>query len=162
MKGKVHLYGDHVDTDQIIPGAFTKTLDVDELASHAFQYLDPDFRTRMESGDFVVAGEDFGCGSSREQAPLALKASGVAAVVASSFARIFYRNAINIGLPVVEIGPHEIENGNELEIDLEGGKVTDRTAERSYQAAKIPAVMMDILGEGGLVAYLKKHGDYQL
>ncbi len=162
MKGKVHLYGDHVDTDQIIPGAYTKTLDVDELASHAFEYLDPEFRSRMESGDFVVAGEDFGCGSSREQAPLALKASGVAAVVASSFARIFYRNAINIGLPVVEIGPHEIENGSELEIDLEGGRVTDRTAERSYQAAKIPAVMMDILSAGGLVPELKKHGDYQL
>ena len=162
MKGKAHLFGDHVDTDQIIPGAYTKTLDVDELASHAFEYLDPDFRSRMKSGDFVVAGEDFGCGSSREQAPLALKVSGVAAVVASSFARIFYRNAINIGLPVVEIGPHEIKNGSELEIDLEGGKVTDRTAERSYQAAKIPAVMMDILNEGGLVAYLKKHGDYQL
>ncbi len=162
MKGKVHLYGDHVDTDQIIPGAYTKTLDVDELASHAFEYLDPDFRSRMESGDFVVAGEDFGCGSSREQAPLALKASGIAAVVASSFARIFYRNAVNIGLPVVEIGPHDIENGSELEIDLEGGRVTDRTAERNYQAAKIPAVMMDILSEGGLVPYLKKHGDYQL
>ena len=162
MKGKAHLFGDHVDTDQIIPGAYTKTLDVDELASHAFEYLDPDFRTRMKSGDLVVAGEDFGCGSSREQAPLALKASGVAAVVASSFARIFYRNAINIGLPVVEIGPHEIENGSELEIDLEGGRLVDRTAERSYQAAKIPAVMMDILNEGGLVAYLKKHGDYQL
>ncbi len=162
MKGKVHLYGDHVDTDQIIPGAYTKTLDVDELASHAFEYLDPDFRTRLNSGDFVVAGEDFGCGSSREQAPLALKAAGVAAVVASSFARIFYRNAINIGLSAVEIGPHEIENGSELEIDLEAGTVTDRTAQRTYQAVKIPAVMMDILREGGLVPYLKKHGDYQL
>ncbi len=162
MKGKVHLYGDHVDTDQIIPGAYTKTLDVDELASHVFEYLDPDFRTRMNSGDFVVAGEDFGCGSSREQAPLALKAAGVAAVVASSFARIFYRNAINIGLPVVEIGSHDIENGSELEIDLKAGALTDRTAQRTYQAAKIPAVMLDILNEGGLVPYLKKHGDYQL
>ena len=162
MKGKVHLYGDHVDTDQIIPGAYTKTLDVDELASHVFEYLDPDFRTRLNAGDFVVAGEDFGCGSSREQAPLALKAAGVAAVVASSFARIFYRNAINIGLPVVEIGSHDIENGSELEIDLEAGALTDRTAQRTYQAAKIPAVMLDILNEGGLVPYLKKHGDYQL
>ncbi len=162
MKGKVHLYGDNVDTDQIIPGAYTKTLDLDELASHVFEYLDPDFRTRLNAGDFVVAGEDFGCGSSREQAPLALKAAGVAAVVASSFARIFYRNAINIGLPVVEIGPHDIENGSELEIDLEAGAVTDRTAQRTYPAAKIPTVMMDILSEGGLVSYLKKHGDYQL
>ncbi|MCH7804805.1 MAG: 3-isopropylmalate dehydratase [Acidobacteria bacterium] len=162
MKGKVHLYGDHVDTDQIIPGAYTKTLDVDELASHVFEYLDTDFRTRMTSGDFVVAGEDFGCGSSREQAPLALKAAGVAAVVASSFARIFYRNAINIGLPVVEIGPHDIENGSELEIDLEAGALTDRTAQRTYPVTKIPAVMLDILREGGLVPYLKKHGDYQL
>ena len=162
MKGKVHLYGDHVDTDQIIPGAYTKTLDVEDLAVHVFEYLDPDFRLRMNSGDFVVAGENFGCGSSREQAPLALKAAGIAAVVASSFARIFYRNAINIGLSVVEIGPHEIENGSELEIDLEAGEITDLTAQRTYPTAKIPAVMLDILNEGGLVPYLKKHGDYQL
>ena len=89
MKGKTHRYGDHVDTDQIIPGPYTKTLDTDELASHVLEFQDPDFRTRMNSGDFVVAGENFGCGSSREQAPLALKAAGVAGVVASSFARIF-------------------------------------------------------------------------
>ncbi len=162
MKGTVHLYGDHLDTDQIIPGPYTKTLDASELASHVFEYLDPDFRTRMNPGDLVVAGENFGCGSSREQAPLALKAAGVAAIVASSFARIFYRNSINIGLPAVEIGPHEIKNGSELEIDLESGTVTDRTAQRTYQAAKLPAVMMNILSEGGLAAYLKKYGDYQL
>ena len=138
MKGKVHLYGDHVDTDQIIPGAYTKTLDVEDLAAHVFEYLDPDFRLRMKSGDFVVAGENFGCGSSREQAPLALKAAGIAAVVASSFARIFYRNAINIGLSVVEVGPHEIENGSELEIDLKAGALTDLTAQRPTRRQRFP------------------------
>ena len=162
MKGKVHRYGDQVDTDQIIPGPFTKTLDTDELASHVLEYLDPEFRSRMSKGDFVVAGENFGCGSSREQAPLALKASGVAGVVASSFARIFFRNAINIGLPVLEIGQHAIESGNALEIDLESGTVTDLTAKHTYQAAKMPEVMKQILQEGGLTSYLKKHGDYQL
>ena len=162
MKGKAHRYGDHVDTDQIIPGQYTKTLDTDELASHVLEFLDPDFRTRMTSGDWVVAGENFGCGSSREQAPLALKAAGVAGVVACSFARIFFRNAINIGLPALEIGPHDIKNGNELEIDLESGRVTDLTADKTYQAATMPKVMKEILQEGGLTSYLKKHGDYDL
>ena len=162
MKGKAHRYGDHVDTDQIIPGPYTKTLDTEELASHVLEFLDPDFRTRMSPGDFLVAGENFGCGSSREQAPVALKAAGVAGVVASSFARIFYRNAINIGLPALEIGPHDIENGNELEIDLESGRVTDLTGEQTYEAAKMPRVMKEILQEGGLTSYLKKHGDYNL
>ena len=152
MKGRVHRYGDQVDTDQIIPGPFTKTLDTDELASHVLEYLDPEFRSRMSKGDFVVAGENFGCGSSREQAPLALKASGVAGVVACSFARIFFRNAINIGLPVLEIGQHAIESGNELEIDLESGTVTDLTAKQTYQAAKMPEVMKQILQEGGLTS----------
>ena len=162
MKGKAHRYGDHVDTDQIIPGPYTKTLDTEELASHVLEFLDPDFRTRMSPGDFLVAGENFGCESSREQAPVALKAAGVAGVVASSFARIFYRNAINIGLPALEIGPHDIENGNELEIDLESGRVTDLTGEQTYEAAKMPRVMKEILQEGGLTSYLKKHGDYNL
>ena len=162
MKGKAHRYGDHVDTDQIIPGQYTKTLDTDELASHVLEFLDPDFRTRMNSGDFVVAGENFGCGSSREQAPLALKAVGVAGVVACSFARIFFRNAINIGLPALEIGPHDIQNGNELEIDLESGRVADLTADETYQAASRPKGMKEILQEGGLTSYLKKHGDYDL
>jgi 3-isopropylmalate dehydratase small subunit len=151
-----------LDTDQIISGQFTKTLDIDELASHVLEFLDPDFRTRMNSGDFVVAGENFGCGSSREQAPVALKAAGVAGVVASSFARIFFRNAINIGLPVLEIGPHDIANENELDIDMDSGTVTDLTTGQTYQASKMPRVMQEILQEGGLTAYLKKHGDYDL
>ncbi len=162
MKGKAHRYGDHVDTDQIIPGQYTKTLDTDELASHVLEFLDPDFRTRMNSGDLVVAGKNFGCGSSREQAPLALKAAGVAGVVACSFARIFFRNAINIGLPALEIGPHDIQSGNVLEIDLESRRVTDLTAEETYQAAAMPRVMKEILQEGGLSSYLKRHGDYDL
>ncbi len=110
----------------------------------------------------VVAGKNFGCGSSREQAPLALKAAGVAGVVACSFARIFFRNAINIGLPALEIGPHDIQSGNVLEIDLESRRVTDLTAEETYQAAAMPRVMKEILQEGGLSSYLKRHGDYDL
>ena len=151
-----------MDTDQIIPGAYTKTLDPGELAAHVFEFTDPDFRSRLRPGDLVVAGVNFGCGSSREQAPLALKTAGVAAVVASSFARIFYRNAINIGLPVADIGPHDIADGSRLTVDLEGGRVTDHTADRVYEAAALPSIMLDILREGGLVAYLRRHGDYRL
>ena len=123
--------------------------------------LDPQFSSRVKEGDILVAGENFGMGSSREQAPLALKAAGVAAVVAGSFARIFYRNAINIGLPVVEIGRHGIESGNDVEVDLADGAVEDLTAGRRYEATQMPEVMIAILKAGGLVAYLREHGDYE-
>jgi 3-isopropylmalate/(R)-2-methylmalate dehydratase small subunit len=154
------VYGDNVDTDRIIPGKYTKTLDQSQLAAHVLEDLDPQFSSRVQEGDIVVAGENFGCGSSREQAPVALKAAGVSVVVAGYFARIFYRNAINIGLPVVEIGEHEITAGHEVQVDLSSGVVQDLTAGRRYEATKMPQVMVDILQAGGLVPYLREHGDY--
>ncbi len=159
-RGLAHVYGDNIDTDRIIPGKYTKTLDVANLAQHVLEDLDPQFSGRVQEGDILVAGDNFGCGSSREQAPVALKAAGVSVVVAASFARIFYRNAINIGLPVVEIGPHEIAGGHELQVDLAGGVVHDLSAGRRYQAAEMPEVMIAILQAGGLVNYLREHGDF--
>jgi 3-isopropylmalate dehydratase small subunit len=160
--GKSHAYGDNVDTDRIIPGKYTKTLNISELAAHVMEDIDPDFRTRMQVGDFIVGGNNFGCGSSREQAPIAIKAAGISVVIARFFARIFYRNAINIGLPLLEIPDHNIQTGNELEIDLASGIVLNKATGQSYESAKMPQVMIDILNEGGLVNYLKKYGDYKL
>ncbi len=158
--GQAHVYGDNIDTDRIIPGKYTKTLDLSELARHVLVDLDPEFAARVRPGDILVAGKNFGAGSSREQAPLAIKAAGVAVVVASSFARIFFRNAVNIGLPVVEVGTHQIQTGHELEVDLGRGQVTDRTAGVTYQATQMPQVMVHILEAGGLVNYLLKHGTF--
>lgn len=158
--GLAHVYGDNIDTDRIIPGKYTKTLDLSHLAQHVLEDLDPDFRTRVRPGDILVAGDNFGAGSSREQAPLALKAAGVSAIVANYFARIFYRNAINIGLPVVEVVAHQIHSGNRLEVDLDGGAVIDQTAGQRYEATRMPEIMVKILDAGGLVNYLCQHGDY--
>ena len=162
FEGTAHVYGDNIDTDRIIAGKYTKTLDCSDLARHVLEDLDPQFSSRVKPGDILVAGRNFGCGSSREQAPLALKAAGVTAVVAGTFARIFYRNAINIGLPLLEIGAHQIEQGRRLRIDLKEGTVLDLEAQHVYSSAGMPAVMIAILQEGGLVPYLKKFGDYQL
>ena len=157
-----HVYGDDVDTDRIIPGKYTKTLDLSQLAAHVLEDLDPEFRQRVRPGDVIVAGENFGCGSSREQAPLAIQAAGVSAVVARSFARIFYRNAINVGLPILEIPDHEIRAGSGLAVDVEQGTVRDETAGRTYRAQPLPPVMLAILASGGLVPYLRQHGDFVL
>ena len=159
--GTAHVFGDDVDTDRIIPGKYTKTLNLDDLAEHVLEDLDPGFRSRVRSGDILVAGKNFGAGSSREQAPLALQAAGVVVVVANFFARIFYRNAINIGLPVVEIGPHEIVTGHEVEVNLNNGWVTDLTSGQRYRATQMPEVMVRILQAGGLVNYLREHQDYE-
>ena len=156
---KAHVYGDNIDTDRIIAGKYTKTLDMSQLAAHVLEDLDPEFRSKVQAGDILVAGENFGSGSSREQAPLAIKAAGVSLVIARSYARIVFRNAINIGLPVIEIAAHEIQNGDELEVDLLNGIV--RCEGKTYHATKIPQVMMDIVAEGGLVNYLKRYGDFQ-
>ncbi len=162
IQAKALVYGDNIDTDRIIPGKYTKTLDTASLAEHVMEDLDPDFLKKMNTGDVVVAGDNFGCGSSREQAPVALKVAGVSAVIARFFARIFFRNAINIGLPVLEIPDHDIAFGDVLEINFTEGVVKNITQGKEYKATKIPKVMMDIMQEGGLTAYLKKNGDYQL
>jgi 3-isopropylmalate dehydratase small subunit len=156
------VYGDNIDTDRIIAGKYTKTLDMNTLAEHVLEDLDPAFKTNVKKGDYLVGGENFGCGSSREQAPIALKLSGVSVVIASSFARIFFRNSINIGLPVLEIKNHDIESGDEIQVDLNNGEVKNLTKNKSYFSAPMPKVMIDILSEGGLANYLKKYGDYQL
>lgn len=158
--GRAHVYGDNIDTDRIIPGKYTKTLDLSDLAAHVLEDVDPEFSQRVRPGDILVAGDNFGAGSSREQAPLAIKSAGVSVVVANYFARIFYRNAINIGLPVVEVGQHQIKDGHEVEVDLDRGLVVDRTSGERYRATKMPEVMVRILNAGGLVNYLRQHGDY--
>jgi 3-isopropylmalate/(R)-2-methylmalate dehydratase small subunit len=160
FSGRAHVYGDDIDTDRIIPGKYTKTLDLQSLADHVLEDLDPEFRSKLEPGDVLVAGTNFGCGSSREQAPLALKVAGVSAVVAKYFARIFFRNAINVGLPVLEVGDLDANPGDELEIDLKEGSVRNLTKGTTHHAAAMPQVMIDVLDEGGLVAYLKKNGAY--
>jgi len=162
ITGKAHVYGDNIDTDAIIPGKYTKTLDLQIFADHVLEDLDPEFKNRIQSGDILVAGDNFGCGSSREQAPLALKIAGVSVVIAKYFARIFFRNAVNIGLPVLEVSDFEIATGDELAVDLKSGLVENLTTGRAYNATKMPQVMIDILDEGGLVHYLKKYGDYRL
>lgn len=162
VRAKTHVYGDNIDTDRIIAGKYTKTLDMSTLAAHVLEDLDPKFRERMQIGDVLVAGHNFGTGSSREQAPIALKTAGVSVVIARSFARIFYRNAINIGLPVVEVANHQIEQGHEVEVDLSAGIVINHSTGEKYTATVMPRVMIDILQAGGLINYLKIHNDYKL
>lgn len=154
------VYGDNIDTDRIIPGKYTKTLDLSMLAQHCMEDLDPAFVTSVQSSDIIVAGENFGCGSSREQAPLAILQSGVSLVIARYFARIFFRNAINIGLPVIEIPEHDIEKGDELVIDIDNSSVRNITKGKQYQCNTLSPVMVKIMKEGGMVNYLKKYGDY--
>lgn len=162
IEGRAHLYGDNIDTDAIIAGKYTKTLNLRSLADHVLEDLDPDFRNRVRPGDILVAGSNFGCGSSREQAPLALKTAGVAAVIAKYFARIFFRNAINIGLPVLEVADYQIAAGDTLALDLTAGRVRNLTQKVDFKTAGLPAVMIDILRSGGLVNYLKKNGAYAI
>ncbi len=162
MNGTAHVYGDNIDTDRIIPGKYTKTLDISSLAAHVLEDLDPDFRSKVNKGDILVAGDNFGCGSSREQAPVAIKEIGVSVVIAKYFARIFFRNAVNIGLPVLEIPDHDIKTGDQIAVDLKNGTVTNHTTNKVYQATKLPQVMIDILKEGGMVPYLKKYGTYKI
>ncbi len=159
LKGAAHTFGDNLNTDYIISGKYKfKTLDMDELARHTMEDIRPGFYDEIADGDFVVAGENFGAGSSREQAPLVLKAAGVGAVVAKSFARIFYRNCINVGLPVVEVDTSGIEEGDVLEIDVENGVVRNVTKGMTLETNPLPGVMMKILTDGGLAAHIKKNG----
>jgi len=162
LRGKVHNYGANVDTDAIIPARYLNVSEPRELAQHCMEDIDSEFLTKLAPGDIIMADTNFGCGSSREHAPVAIRAAGISCVIAKSFARIFFRNAINIGLPVIEIGGHEIETGHQIEVDLERGWVKDLTANRRYPISKMPAVMVDILNSGGLVNYLLENGDYIL
>ncbi|NLI74457.1 MAG: 3-isopropylmalate dehydratase small subunit [Euryarchaeota archaeon] len=163
IKGSAFLFGDNLNTDYIISGKYKfKTLDMDELAKHVMEDIRPGFYNEIEKGDFVVAGENFGAGSSREQAPLVLKVAGVGALIAKSFARIFYRNCINVGLPVVEVDTTNIEEGDELEVDVEKGIVINVTKGITLEAKPLPEVMMKILSDGGLAEHIKKNGDFAL
>lgn len=156
-KGIAHKYGDHIDTDVIIPARLLNNPDPVFLGQHCMEDIDADFPQRVTKGDVMVAGTNFGCGSSREHAPIAIKAAGISCVVASSFARIFFRNAINIGLPVLECpeAAADISAGDELDIDLDAGRITNLTSGRTYTAAAFPGFMQKIIEAGGLVNYIK-------
>ena len=158
IKEKVIKYGDNVDTDVIIPARYLNTTDETELASHCFEDLDPDFLQKAKERKVIVGGENFGCGSSREHAPLSIKASGIKAVIASSFARIFYRNAINIGLPVLVNAEAAagIGDGDEVEIDLDRGQVMDITTGREYKMPPLPDFIQEVIASGGYISFTKK------
>ena len=163
MKGKTWKFGDNISTDLIAPGRlFHLRSDLPELAKHVLEDADPDFASKMSAGDFVVGGLNFGLGSSREHAPTIIKLAGVSAVIAKSFARIFYRNSINVGLPVIEVDTDKIDVGDELELDLEAGKLKNVTKGETMTFPAYPKVMSTILADGGLVGHIKKHGDFKL
>lgn len=163
LKGKAWKFGDSISTDLICPGRyFHLRSNLPELAKHVLEDADPKFAGQMAQGDFVVAGSNFGLGSSREHAPTIIKLAGVSAVLAKSFARIFYRNAINVGLPLVECDTDLIEQGDDLLVDLASGTVTDRTRKVELQSHPLPKAMLNILNDGGLLAHIEKHGDFKL
>lgn len=159
--GKSHKFGNDVNTDYIISGKYKfKTLDMNELAKHVMEDLDPDFYNKVTAGDFIVAGSNFGCGSSREQAPLAIKYANISAVLAKSFARIFYRNAINTGLPVLECDTDLIDPGDVLDVELAHGIIINRTKDIEIAVKPLPSVMIKILNDGGLAPHFRKYGGF--
>ena len=163
LRGKVFKFGDNISTDHITPGRLAHLRsNLPELAKHVLEDADPTFASRVKAGDFIVAGKNFGLGSSREHAPLVIKLAGVRAILAKSAARIFFRNAINLGLPVLICDTTLIDDGDELEIDLAAGTVKDITNGSHLTSGKIPEVMLHILDEGGLIPYIKKYGDFKL
>ncbi len=163
LRGRAFKFGDSISTDHIIPGRYAHLRsNLPELAKHVLEDADPTFAARVKKGDFVVGGSNFGLGSSREHAPLVMKMAGVSAVLAKSVARIFFRNAINLGLPVLICDTDRIKDGDELEIDLATGKVKDLTNGAELTAGRIPAAMLKILDEGGLIPYIQKYGDFKL
>ena len=157
-QGTVHKYGDNVDTDVIIPARYLNTSSHKELASHCMEDIDIDFTKNVKEGDIIVAEKNFGCGSSREHAPIAIKASGISCVIASTFARIFYRNAINIGLPILECdaAAKEIKAGDEVSVDFDSGVITDITTGKAYQAEPFPPFIQSIIADGGLIKHVTK------
>ena len=162
LKGKAFKFGDGISTDHIIPGRYAHLRsNLPELAKHVLEDADLTFATRVKAGDFVVGGSNFGLGSSREHAPLVIKMAGVSAILVKSVARIFFRNAINLGLPVLICDTDKINDGDELEIDLTAGTVADITSGAQLTFGRIPEVMLEILNQGGLVPYIKKYGDFK-
>jgi 3-isopropylmalate/(R)-2-methylmalate dehydratase small subunit len=158
LRGRAHKYGKNVDTDVIIPGKYCNIIDIAELGKHAMEGLDPEYTAKMKPGDLIVADSNFGCGSSREVAPIAIKGSGTSAVIAKSFARIFYRNALNIGLPIFESpeAVDAIDSGDELEIEPAGGVIRNLTKNQTYTAAAFPPFMQSLIDAGGLQPYVEK------
>lgn len=156
--GEAVIFGDNINTDIIVPGKYLTTLNPEELAKHAMEGLDPDFAKKAQGGVIIVAGRNFGCGSSREQAPIALKYAGVRCILAESFARIFYRNAINIGLPILECASvsSKVDLGDHLSVDLAEGKVVNLTKNESFQASRLPSFILEIIEDGGLIENFKK------
>lgn len=155
--GTAIKYGDNIDTDVIIPARYLNTTDAKELASHCMEDIDKDFAARVKQGDIMVGGKNFGCGSSREHAPIAIKESGISCVVAATFARIFYRNAINIGLPIVECpeASEKIQAGDQVSVDFDTGVIKNLTRNESYQGEPFPAFIQGIIGAGGLMNAIK-------
>ena len=158
IRGKVWRFGNDVDTDAIIPARYLNTSDPKELARHVMEDADKDFASKVSAGDFIVAGKNFGCGSSREHAPIAIKAAGIQAVIAKSFARIFYRNAFNIGLPIFESAEaaEKVKEGDEIEIDADRGIIRNITANEEYKANPIPPFMQELIDAGGLIEWTKR------
>jgi 3-isopropylmalate/(R)-2-methylmalate dehydratase small subunit len=157
LQGKVWKFGDNVDTDLIIAARYLNTSEPSELAKHVMEDADPEFVEKMTPGDIIVAGENFGCGSSREHAPIALKAAGVAAVIAPSFARIFYRNAFNMGLPIFELKEaDEINEGDEVRVDMDKGEIVNLTQNKTYKFVPIPEFMQQLVDAGGLINFAKQ------
>ena len=156
--GKVFKYGENIDTDVIIPARFLTTADPELLKVHCMEDLDSEFIKKVKPGDIIVAGKNFGCGSSREHAPIAIKASGISCVIASTFARIFYRNAINIGLPILECdaAAKEIKAGDEVAVDFDTGVITNITTGKTYQAEPFPPFIQEIISDGGLIRHVTK------
>ena len=163
LTGRAHKFGDNINTDYIIAGKYKfKSTDMNEMAKHLMEDIRPGFYNEIEDGDLIVAGHNFGMGSSREQAPLVIKAAGISAVIAKDFARIFYRNCINVGLPVIECDTSGIDEADELRVDLERGYVINVTKDKKIKATPLPLVMVKILNEGGLAEHFKKHGGFNL
>ncbi len=158
LKGRVHKFGDDINTDEIIPARYLNTSDPQELAKHAMEDADPQFVQKLEPGDFIIAGKNFGCGSSREHAPVALKAAGISGVIADSFARIFYRNAFNMGLPIWESpeAAAELVSGEEISVNLHTGEIVASSTGKRYQSQPIPDFMQELLANEGLMAHLRK------
>jgi 3-isopropylmalate/(R)-2-methylmalate dehydratase small subunit len=163
LTGRAFKFGDDISTDYIIPGKYAYLRsNLPELAKHVMEDADPLFASKVKPGDFIVAGNNFGLGSSREHAPLVIKMAGVKAILAKSVARIFFRNAINLGLPVLICNIDDIADGDQLEIDLEAGIIKNETNGKQLTFGRIPDVMLKILDEGGLLPYIEKHGDFKL